>query len=525
MSPLISVNVLPRLRFKELTVPERYDPPVNGHYTPFHNWDGFDFHAMMPAPDRLNQGPFGTEQDEGWHTLTVTTPARGQVRNFGMGIVGYAWEENGAPPTGQPLEVSVRKLAELPFCDKLYIRCDWRDVQKRPGRLDLNPVFPIALELCRKHGIALGIRVQMSTPNLFPTLSIPDFLAKKIPFVDIGPMMRRGKKVKGHFKEPAYHSPVFQKAFRELNELLAEEFDDDPRIEWIDLMQYGFWGEGHTGGMPRNSFPDFATALETWIAMTRLQLQTWKHTPLAVNTQPDISRTGNNTIIDLAVRGASWLRTDSILTIEESQQIEMLSNRPPYLALIVEDGGMRRYVMDEAVASVEYGVTNREQAALHALDAGATHWCLWQMADNLAAFHERWPRCMNTVMERVGYRVRPSWILRRKRYGRIELIVVVKNDGVAGVPGILRLFLEGKSGKFCMSGSLDPGHPYAGKLRHASFLLPDGMDYEGLTLRAEIEVKGISRGVKWACEQPTNKDGSLPVALSKAANTRWRKDV
>ena len=153
---------------------------------------------MCPAEDRLNQGPFGVEQDDGWHTLTITTPARGQVRNFGMGLIGYPWEENGAPPVpGESLEETVRKLAELPFCDKLYIRCDWRDVQRRPGRLDLNPVFPIAFELAKKYGIYVGIRMQMSSPNIFPELAMPKFLAKKIPFVDIGPIQQAQEKAEG----------------------------------------------------------------------------------------------------------------------------------------------------------------------------------------------------------------------------------------------------------------------------------------------------------------------------------------
>jgi hypothetical protein len=290
-------------------------------------------------------------------------------------------------------------------------------------------------------------------------------------------------------------------------------------------MQYGFWGEGHNGGMPGSAFPDYATALETWIAMTQVQLDAWKHTPLAVNTQPDISRVGNNTVIDMCIRAGEWMRTDSILEIEESQQVEMLSNRPPYMAAIVEDGAQRRYEMGPAENSIDCGLPRNDIAMLHSLDVGATHWALWQMGDNLARYYERFPYGIDTLESRIGYRVRPSWIWRRKRYDRIELIVGVKNDGVAGVPGILRLFVEGGKKRIAMSGSLDPGQPFAGKVRQASFILPEGVDYEGLTIRAEIEVKGVSRPVKWACEDAVNEDGSLPIVLSKSQRAVWRKDV
>jgi hypothetical protein len=33
---------------------------------------------------------------------------------------------------------------------------------------------------------------------------------------------------------------------------LAERFDGDRLLEWMDLMQYGFWGEGHTSDLPKS---------------------------------------------------------------------------------------------------------------------------------------------------------------------------------------------------------------------------------------------------------------------------------
>ena len=96
--------------------------------------------TSAPGPrvaDRLNQGPFGIEQDEGWYTILTTTASSAPVRNFGLGLVGYTWEENGpalAVREGkQTLEAAIERLAGLSFVDVLYIRCDWRDVQSRPA--------------------------------------------------------------------------------------------------------------------------------------------------------------------------------------------------------------------------------------------------------------------------------------------------------------------------------------------------------------------------------------------------------
>ena len=102
-----------------------------------HLWQGHDFGPGPAVSDRLDQGPFGIEQDEGWYTIATTTLRPGRVRNPGLGLVGYTWEENGpslaARAGRETLEQSVEALASLPFVDVLYIRCDWRDVQSRPG--------------------------------------------------------------------------------------------------------------------------------------------------------------------------------------------------------------------------------------------------------------------------------------------------------------------------------------------------------------------------------------------------------
>src|SRR5262249_18044287 len=139
---------------------------------------------------------------------------------------------------------------------------------------------------------------------------------------------------------PRYDHPEFQKAFTELNDLLAAEFDGNPLLEWVDLMQYGFWGEGHTSDYP-SPFPDYPTAERTMLGMTQHQLDTWKKTPLAVNTQPDISNVGNRKALDMAMRAGAWLRSDSII-VEEPIQIDELANRPPWLAAILEDGYYRQ---------------------------------------------------------------------------------------------------------------------------------------------------------------------------------------
>ncbi len=70
-------------------------------------------------------------------------------------------------------------------------------------------------------------------------------------------------------------------------------------MDGLDAVR--FLGEGHTSNLP-NPFPDQLTAEQTFLTMTHFQSEPWKRTQLAVNTQPDISKVGNDKVLDLAVR-------------------------------------------------------------------------------------------------------------------------------------------------------------------------------------------------------------------------------
>ena len=262
------------------------------------------------------------------------------------------------------------------------------------------------------------------------------------------------------------------------------EFEGNPLIEWMDLMQYGFWGEGHTSDYP-SPFPDYLTAERTLFRMTERQLETWKRTPLAVNTQPDISNVGNRTVIDMAVRAGAWLRSDSII-VEEPIQIEELQT--------VHHGSLPYWkTVTVAIRADEIetrcgGYQRLENYMLHVLDVRANYWCLWTEADNLARYNEKYPRGFDRLRTSLGYRLRPAWVWQRKRYGTSELIVCVSNRGVAGVPACYGCKSKARTRKFRLQGALDAGHPHGGGLRQASFLLPQG--YVGkIQLSAQLEIR------------------------------------
>jgi hypothetical protein len=363
----------------------------------------------------------------------------------------------------------------------------------------------------------------MSAPD-YREEALPQFILDKVPMVRLeGEWRPPGKSTvveprydHPYYEQPRYDHPYFQEAFEELNGLLAAEFNGNPAVEFFDTFMYGFWGEGHTSPFRNNPFPDYRTAERTWIHMFETQLQHWTKTPLVTNGRSD-GIGGSSDVTDLTIRTHNWLRVDTIFIGPEG--IDMVSNRPPWIAAAVEVGGAQG-IMDESEESIRAneGVTSTDNGVQHVMDVGASYWSIWCRhrisAANIMRYYERYPKVIDQMCRKIGYNVRPSfvWAARNTNPG---LIIGFANDGIAGVPGVLYVSVVSDDGKVNVGGGLDPGYPLPGKIRQAQFVLPEGTHWEGLKLKAELEVKGVRYPVRWATRQQTNPDGSLTLRLNR----------
>jgi hypothetical protein len=487
-----------------------------------HNWDKYDFGAGPAVTDRLNQGPFPQYAPDAAiptdDVVMATTPSEEVVPNYGKGLVTYITADMGTEEIkSDDVLKEIEQLALFPLGQQLYIRPTWREVQPRPGRLELPEYLKLVLDLAKKNQKRIGLRVQMSAPDYTHAAALPDFVLEQVPKVDL---VLNGKENSAEAErylrnphgryQPRFDHPYFQQAFRELVQLLAAEFNGNPSIEFVDTFMYGFWGEGHTWPFANNPFPDYQTAERTWVHMLEVQLENFSKTPLLTNTQPDFSQVGNSELLDRSVRSHNWIRSDTIFI--ENEQIEALSNRPPWIGALLEQG-LPGKPPDPAQA--HEGVSPAENMIAHVMDIGANYWSLWNFhqisAKNLTTYYQAYPQWFDRINRRIGYNVRPSFIWSYEDESYLGLIVGVVNDGIAGVPGVLRLSVENEDAKLLQTGSLDPGYPLPGKVRQAQFVLPKGTKFAGLRLRAELEVKGVRYPLRWACRQKVNDDGSITL--------------
>ena len=480
-----------------------------------HNWSNYDWGAGPPVPDRLYQGPFtnyGADANApGGEVVMATSPSHEIVPNYGMGLAVYISGDIGPPRLpGQTLERSIEDLVKLPFVQKVYLRPNWREVQSRPGRLDLPDWWQITFDVARQYGKRVGFRIMLENPD-FPEPGMPRFLMERVPYVRLKgswPGDRSEVRYRKTHAMPRYDDPAYQAAFDELNALLADRYDGSLDVEYMDTMMYGFWGEGHTWPFEGNVFPGDAAAQATMLRMLDSQLRHWTKTPLVTNTQPDFNSVGNAAMLDRTVRSGNWIRSDTIFI--ESTQIEALSNRPAWTAAISEVPMTTGAPGD---LGIEEGVTMNEQVIAHVLAVGANYWSIWNWhhigAANVLSYYDKYPQDIDYIARRVGYRIYPAFVWPFERDGGGGLVIGLANDGVAGPPGVVRLTLGDGHGTVVASGSVDPGYPRPTGIRQVMLSWPGKRDWAGLRLRAELEVKGMRHPLRWACRQGLAADGSL----------------
>src|SRR5579872_2857918 len=489
---------------------------------PTHNWDKYDFGSGPRVSDRLNQGPFPQYPPDAViptdDVVMTTTPSDEVVPNYGKGLVTYITADMGTEEIkSDNVSQAIEDLVRFPLGQQLYIRPTWREVQPRPGHLDFPDYIKLVLDLARKNNKRVGLQIQMCAPDYTHAPALPDFVLDRVPKVDlIVSDKEKAASAERYLRnpysryQPRYDDPFFQSAFRDLVGAMAAEFNGNPVIEFIDTFMYGFWGEGHTWPFANNPFPDYQTAERTWLQMLEAQLEQFSKTPLLTNTQPDYSRVGNSEVLDRTLRSNNWIRSDTIFI--ENEQIEALSNRPPWVAALLEQGlpGKPPNPQD-----VREGISPAENMISHVMDIGANYWSLWNFhhidAKMLESYYQASPEWFDRFNRRIGYRVRPSFIWSYEDGGYQGLIVGFANDGIAGVPGVLRVTVESEDANQLKSGCLDAGYPVPGKIRQAQFVLPQGTKWQGLKLKAEIEVKGMRYPARWACHQKLNDDGTLTL--------------
>src|SRR5207237_3613146 len=111
--------------------------------------------------------------------------------------------------------------------------------------------------------------------------------------------------------------------------------------------------------------------------------------------------------------------------------------------------------------------TYNDNEITHVMDVGGNYWSLWNFhhieAEHILNYYRQYPQSIDEIGRRIGYHVRPSLVWEYEKDGSPGLVIGFANDGIAGVPGVLRVTLASNNGKSAVGESIDDGYLSAGK--------------------------------------------------------------
>lgn len=255
------------------------------------------------------------------------------LENPGMGWV-FHYYDNSPAHYGSRLAAS-DTLDDFPGLTVIYLRIPWSYIEPAEGKFNWS-----VLDTPAQRWIAKGkqIALRITCSESWMRYATPQWVEKA---GAKGYNFQRGKGAipDGPYWEPDYDDPIFLEKLNNFLAALAEHYDGNPEVAFVDVGSLGVWGEGH---MDASTKRVYSTA--TRKKHINLHCKHFKHTLLAINddyAEPGVPgfRPGYYEVIDYARAKGLTLRDDSIL-VEPGEEAyyhaEMAQPFWPNLPVILE---------------------------------------------------------------------------------------------------------------------------------------------------------------------------------------------
>jgi hypothetical protein len=451
--------------------------------------------------------------------LAFYDPAEGHVPNPGMGVSGYVHsdhmykaytiEEAERAKKLPMLELdryTFNRLVELPYIDNLYLRYEWKDMQKERGKLTIPDGWKWTLEAAEMKGKRWSFRIMNFMKGSMSPNGLPDFLQGKFKMIPYwGDSESRGTQPK-YFPE---YSEDYLKYWGELNDMLGAAYDNHPLLEYVDISGFGFWGEMHHYAQFAPNAPQInyqpGTPEQVEAIIDRLikdHLKAYPKTPAVLNLHAAEYKAG----LRAFEQGLCWPRRDSFKYGFSTTEVQIAQGLMPGSGMVWEiiRPGIYCPIDSEDSSKKLYTIPQRYfDIASNYVAMGFNPWdAIWA--------HENCKNAYKFIEQNIGYRVRPSIIWRRKLHDKNELVLGLRNDGCVAIPGQVTIQALYSNGKKC-EVKLPVGEPAPGKMKlYALPMLADSSDFESdkiAELTMKIQMKGKSAPVQWAVKdwQSVNK--------------------
>ena len=243
-----------------------------------------------------------TPQDNG---KALINPNMGWVHHYYSGRTGNY---------GYYLEPS-DSLDWFPGASVQYMRIPWAYVEPEDGKFNWS-IFDTPAQRYIQKGKKIALRINCCE-HWIPWATPKWLKDKGCPGTRF--IVRRGPHPEGHCWEPDYLSPIYLEHLERLVKNLAERYDGNENVAFIDIGTYGLWGEGHTMGSRRDPRDVQIKSVKKQID---IYTKYFKKTLLCISDDVDGGKNqGPHPILDYARSKGVSLRDDSILVYVPDEKL------------------------------------------------------------------------------------------------------------------------------------------------------------------------------------------------------------
>ena len=270
-------------------------------------WGMFLLMAVsLIAPYASAQGASSTHARPAFLSITPQT-SRDVVLNPGKGWVLYGSPSDQSPST-------------MAYATVGYVRYDWATIEPTEGHYNWSTIdYDLNSWVVRGKQFAFGVMNADSSSDL-------QYVTPKWVFTDGAASVRAttyddltGKKSIQY--EPVWDNPVFLHKVRDFLTALAQRYDNNPHIAYIDVRSYGNWGEQHVYGIS----PSVALSA----AGVRMHIQMYKDAFKHTQIIAPWGTSNYNGTYDWAVNNGIGMRRDGMLVDSNGSEVARAQGKAP----------------------------------------------------------------------------------------------------------------------------------------------------------------------------------------------------
>jgi hypothetical protein len=236
-----------------------------------------------------------------------------QTSNNAILNPGKGWVLYGLP--------SDHSASTMAYASVGYIRYDWSTIEPVEGQYNWS-VIDYALEAWKAQGkqFAFGVMNANSSDWNIQYVTPQWVFADGASYVKSQTLDNLTLKT-GIQYEPVWNDPVFLQKLKDFVTALAQRYDNNPNIAFIDVRSYGNWGEQHVYGIP----PSVALSPADVQKHIQLYADAFKRVQIIVPW----GTSDYNSIYDWAVNNKIGMRRDGIMVDSDGSELTRANGKAP----------------------------------------------------------------------------------------------------------------------------------------------------------------------------------------------------